>query len=108
PSAACKSSVPRLALPSFPTRRSSDLCLVIVEHTSKISCQSRAQRLRKSRVGERRPQHAIKLRGHAIRFVSHLIPCIEIPRCFPRSEEHTSELQSRENLVCRLLLSKQN
>src|SRR6266700_6884232 len=27
-------------------------------------------------------------------------------RCAPRSEEHTSELQSRENLVCRLLLEK--
>src|SRR5690606_40936376 len=27
-------------------------------------------------------------------------------RCTPRSEEHTSELQSRENLVCRLLLAK--
>src|SRR5690606_40309557 len=25
-----------------------------------------------------------------------------------RSEEHTSELQSRENLVCRLLLEKKN
>src|SRR5690606_41623552 len=25
-----------------------------------------------------------------------------------RSEEHTSELQSRENLVCRLLLGKKN
>src|SRR5690606_40584484 len=25
---------------------------------------------------------------------------------YPRSEEHTSELQSRENLVCRLLLEK--
>src|SRR5690606_40057049 len=29
---------------------------------------------------------------------------IQLPR---RSEEHTSELQSRENLVCRLLLEKQ-
>src|SRR5436309_4143827 len=28
-------------------------------------------------------------------------------RC-SRSEEHTSELQSRENLVCRLLLEKKN
>src|SRR5690606_41754647 len=29
--------------------------------------------------------------------------------CFGlRSEEHTSELQSRENLVCRLLLEKKN
>src|SRR5690606_40379511 len=27
---------------------------------------------------------------------------------FGRSEEHTSELQSRENLVCRLLLEKKN
>src|SRR2546426_3924197 len=26
--------------------------------------------------------------------------------CFPRSEEHTSELQSPCNLVCRLLLEK--
>src|SRR5690606_41781680 len=30
------------------------------------------------------------------------------PRCAPRSEEHTSELQSRENLVCRRLLEKTN
>src|SRR3712207_8185476 len=27
---------------------------------------------------------------------------------FPRSEEHTSELQSRQYLVCRLLLEKEN
>src|SRR2546430_17466463 len=27
-------------------------------------------------------------------------------RCSPRSEEHTSELQSQSNLVCRLLLEK--
>src|SRR5690606_28227075 len=29
-------------------------------------------------------------------------------QAFIRSEEHTSELQSRENLVCRLLLEKKN
>src|SRR3712207_7517857 len=28
------------------------------------------------------------------------------PSCRPRSEEHTSELQSRQYLVCRLLLEK--
>src|SRR2546430_11227273 len=28
------------------------------------------------------------------------------PRVVPRSEEHTSELQSQSNLVCRLLLEK--
>src|SRR5690606_41723122 len=30
----------------------------------------------------------------------------ELPVLEQRSEEHTSELQSRENLVCRLLLEK--
>src|SRR5690606_41452787 len=30
------------------------------------------------------------------------------PRPRPTSEEHTSELQSRENLVCRLVLEKKN
>src|SRR5438046_6979936 len=29
-----------------------------------------------------------------------------VPRCQVRSEEHTSELQSLTNLVCRLLLEK--
>src|SRR5207244_13308909 len=31
-----------------------------------------------------------------------------IVRSVPRSEEHTSELQSRDHLVCRLLLEKKN
>src|SRR5690606_41533731 len=31
---------------------------------------------------------------------------IELTQAAKRSEEHTSELQSRENLVCRLLLEK--
>src|SRR5690606_40963908 len=31
-----------------------------------------------------------------------------LPEARKRSEEHTSELQSRENLVCRLLLEKKN
>src|SRR5690606_42057972 len=36
-------------------------------------------------------------------------PGIKKPQpCRQRSEEHTSELQSRENLVCRLLLEKKN
>src|SRR5690349_23067217 len=30
------------------------------------------------------------------------------PGAAPRSEEHTSELQSRRDLVCRLLLEKKN
>src|SRR5690606_40940819 len=39
-----------------------------------------------------RPQQALELAAQALRT--------------RRSEEHTSELQSRENLVCRLLLEK--
>src|SRR5690606_40998177 len=33
-------------------------------------------------------------------------PCCAPPASQSRSEEHTSELQSREKLVCRLLLEK--
>src|SRR5690606_41328760 len=35
-----------------------------------------------------------------------LISSRSLQQAAPRSEEHTSELQSRENLVCRLLLEK--
>src|SRR2546422_7422050 len=34
--------------------------------------------------------------------------CDPVPSLFVRSEEHTSELQSRLHLVCRLLLEKKN
>src|SRR5690606_42024619 len=42
----------------------------------------------------------VDMDAHAVDYASRL--------CAPRSEEHTSELQSRENLVCRLLLEKKN
>src|SRR2546430_9961206 len=35
-------------------------------------------------------------------------PAAGTPATSARSEEHTSELQSQSNLVCRLLLEKQN
>src|SRR5690606_41173958 len=35
------------------------------------------------------------------------LPFTELLGYYDRSEEHTSELQSRENIVCRLLLAKQ-
>src|SRR2546430_12606070 len=35
-------------------------------------------------------------------------PCHPAPIRLVRSEEHTSELQSQSNLVCRLLLEKKN
>src|SRR5256886_10139386 len=46
--------------------------------------------------------------------LSYPVPIVAIirrrfaPRMASRSEEHTSELQSQSNLVCRLLLEKKN
>src|SRR5690625_6243107 len=37
-----------------------------------------------------------------------VLPHLMIPEIAERSEEHTSELQSRGHLVCRLLLEKKN
>src|SRR2546429_6658429 len=41
-----------------------------------------------------------------VRFAGHLAIRLEPPFTCSRSEEHTSELQSRLHLVCRLLLEK--
>src|SRR3712207_7481803 len=42
-------------------------------------------------------------------FATKAFPCTAVLRLFAdRSEEHTSELQSRQYLVCRLLLEKKN
>src|SRR2546430_13003426 len=43
-------------------------------------------------------------RDHAAK-ARHLAPC-QLALRIARSEEHTSELQSQSNLVCRLLLEK--
>src|SRR5690606_41713909 len=93
-------------LHSFPTRRSSDLVesmdyskLYIngqwVESNSKdfIEVENPANREiigRVPRANKADVDYAVKAAKEA----------------FERSEEHTSELQSRENLVCRLLLEK--
>src|SRR5690606_41495607 len=86
---------------SFPTRRSSDLCSWPCPATSPPSpnwpgsppCTSH-----RSPRPTRRPCWTTRPTAPSTR------------ACGPdsRSEEHTSELQSRENLVCRLLLEKKN
>src|SRR2546428_7686611 len=50
--------------------------------------------------GVRHDVNGVKLAGHVLRFhgLEHFVG--------NRSEEHTSELQSRSDLVCRLLLEK--
>src|SRR5207302_7635324 len=51
----------------------------------------------------RRPAHRL-----ADRLGIGCVVLVPLDERLHRSEEHTSELQSRENLVCRLLLEKKN
>src|SRR5437016_7620007 len=51
-------------------------------------------------------QHRSLLRGPRLRQSGCSDSWLSIERCVLRSEEHTSELQSLTNLVCRLLLEK--
>src|SRR5437879_11432910 len=82
------SHVDLLDLHSFPTRRSSDLCAG--------SAPSAAPH----RSAGNRPRAARQPDLH--RAVARVCRV----GCRPRSEEHTSELQSPMYLVCRLLLEK--
>src|SRR3712207_8423872 len=54
-------------------------------------------------------RQAVEERNHAMMIVQYLLDAgqpVRIPGVEERSEEHTSELQSRQYLVCRLLLEK--
>src|SRR5690606_39591979 len=102
----CTCSVTPQHLPSFPTRRSSDLWSLIP--SCRCCCSVRPGSVRSCL-----PAGCIAIHGAATSpwCWSTARHC---PNRWPRascsatsrSEEHTSELQSRENLVCRLLLEK--
>src|SRR5690606_42086108 len=78
-------------LHSFPTRRSSDLATELFRHMAGINIVH---------IPYKGVAPALTdLMGGQTQLVMTSCVC-------PRSEEHTSELQSRENLVCRLLLEK--
>src|SRR5438105_12218609 len=79
-----------LDLRSFPTRRSSDLSTRHGRRSASISHPD-SDRFVRTRARDRSPRRA----AQASR-----------ARSSRRSEEHTSELQSRVDLVCRLLLEK--
>src|SRR5690606_41991721 len=86
-------------LPCFPTRRSSDL-----------GQAARGGRYGRGHAAAKRHGQAAGLRTQA-RMAFVRVPGNDIPEgaeeaWLERSEEHTSELQSRENIVCRLLLVK--
>src|SRR5438045_6460164 len=84
-------SASRPDLHSFPTRRSSDLSSAKATYSRSINRLAWFRCNIVRRCGRRRHEES-----HYSRF----------RRSFPRSEEHTSELQSLRHLVCRLLLEK--
>src|SRR5262249_59904568 len=101
--------IPRPPLPPpFPTRRSSDLHALDVTQRQgqrrheaqrirprRIEQQTCLERLRRDLSSERLAERQRQQQAAA----AHLAEPV-------RSEEHTSELQSLTNLVCRLLLEK--
>src|SRR5690606_40976575 len=89
----------------LPTRRSSDLIEFL---GSKAYAPSVAVRLQADfpDVAMRVVPVRLEIDGHL--FDAEHPPLPEPTYPFDRSEEHTSELQSREKLVCRLLLEKKN
>src|SRR5690606_40992577 len=94
------------ALPSFPTRRSSDLIARrrgIGREAEPIQPGRVEERARQRRQRERGGPRQQQRRGRQPEKgqSQHARQGDAV-----RSEEHTSELQSRENLVCRLLLEK--
>src|SRR5437870_8515173 len=86
------------ALHSFPTRRSSDLL------PRGRTARSTPPFLRARPSANSTP--APRLRRRKSRPSNGEGSTRRRSRYFPRSEEHTSELQSRGHLVCRLLLEK--
>src|SRR5690606_39294695 len=88
--------------PSFPTRRSSDLQIFVGSHDGHA-----AHRNVFSQVLATLGEHDSERLGGDDSILEEQL--IEVAHPIPkqaRSEEHTSELQSREKLVCRLLLEK--
>src|SRR5207302_6988388 len=91
-------------LHSFPTRRSSDLSR---RHSSAISAASSGVGSRLSRASTSWSPGASPGLWRRMRSMARETVRVASSRQKSRrSEEHTSELQSRENLVCRLLLEK--
>src|SRR5690606_40927315 len=95
-----------LYLRSFPTRRSSDLNAE--PHTAALTAASVSLGYELEVRGGRRCELEIVRIETAAEFHPEHSWVRDGARtaAILRSEEHTSELQSRENLVCRLLLEK--
>src|SRR5690606_41939793 len=91
---------PHRHLHSFPTRRSSDL--------SALPCPARHASPPHTDEGDGEEQMDDGEHPGQLACAADQSPQVQGSDHAERSEEHTSELQSRENLVCRLLLEKKN
>src|SRR5207247_10459912 len=97
----------RLDFHSFPTRRSSDLCSALL--TAFAGNRRRRADLRYLHslgMWRRRTQRGAPSYSERERTTSRKRRSYWPLAYMSRSEEHTSELQSRVDLVCRLLLEK--
>src|SRR5690606_41093650 len=102
----CVFSVAQRPAPhSFPTRRSSDLFL---PPTLMMTLRPTLPGLTRPFTRALPPRTTLAFGSFALVLDFTRIRLAPVSRSAPpgRSEEHTSELQSRENLVCRLLLEK--
>src|SRR5439155_23630987 len=95
------------ALHSFPTRRSSDLPEDLAAAPDHVTVAGLTPPEEPVAVDDERRAigHVPFLVPHAVR-AHHRPMDVAQERERKRSEEHTSELQSRGHLVCRLLLEK--
>src|SRR5207244_11519514 len=89
-----------LVLHSFPTRRSSDLAMPIVCPTALGTLTSMTAMSTSAMISFQPWSSIPSVTRNPTKLTSRL-PVM-------RSEEHTSELQSPDHLVCRLLLEKKN
>src|SRR5690606_41360408 len=96
---------PHRVLHSFPTRRSSDLPLDPANVRMYV-CGPTVYDF--AHIGNARPAIVFDVLFRLLRheYGDAHVTYVRNITDVDRSEEHTSELQSRENLVCRLLLEK--
>src|SRR5690606_41354880 len=93
-------------LHSFPTRRSSDLNPHIgYRNATEVAMEAHRSGRGVYEIVQERGLMAKDRLDAVLRPEALTVP---VEWQVGRSEEHTSELQSRENLVCRLLLEKKN
>src|SRR5699024_11487314 len=91
---------------SFPTRRSSDLCY-FKWYEKAVESELKIAQLYEYYMAAARPDQFHKPLPRSVYLYFMHGNSLDYHKCaFLRSEEHTSELQSRFDLVCRLLLEK--